>query len=258
LAVFVTLFPVAWLVSAGFKTSAEIAVHPERFIPTNPTLDNARRALGETAFVRGMLNSLLVAIPATGLAVLLSVFTAYLTVRLRFPGHDLVDRFSLAAYLVPGVVLALPLFILFSRLRVGGSLAALGIAHLLYLFPLSYWLVRSRMQELPRSLEEGLMLDGADLKDLLRFVWLPSLRLHLFSVAVIVFTISMNDYVLARFLLVDGSRTLPLVLQDIFDLSSKDWGLICGAGAAAVGLLSIPLLILMAATGQYHMGGRRG
>lgn len=257
-AILVSVFPIAWLFSAGLKTTAEIVVDPGSFLPAHPTLGNVRRTFANTGFAQGLLNSLLVAVPATAVSVLLGAFAGYVTLRLRFVGRRLIDQMSLAAYLVPAVVLALPLFILFSGLRIAGSLGALATAHLVYLFPLSYWLIRARLRELPRSLEDGLVLDGADLKDLLRFVWLPSLRLHVFSVAVIVFTISMNDYVLARFLLLDGPRTLPLVLQDIFDLSAKDWGLICASGAAAVALLSVPLLLLVAATGQYYAGGRRG
>lgn len=257
-AVLVSVAPVIWLFSAGVKTTAEIAHDPGSFLPARLTLGNLHRTFADTGFAQGLLNSLLVAVPVTAVSVLFGAFAAYATLRLRFAGRRLVDQMSLAAYLVPAVVLALPLFILFSRLRIAGSLGALAVAHLVYLFPLSYWLIRARLRELPRSLEDGLVLDGADLKDLLRFVWIPSLRLHLFSVAIIVFTISMNDYVLARFLLLDGPRTLPLVLQDIFDLSAKDWGLICASGAAAVALLSVPLLLLVATTGEYYAGGRRG
>ena len=254
----ISLLPIAWLIMSALKPSEEIINYPYRMVPKNLTIENFHRVFSETSFLEGLITSLQVAVPVTIIVIALSTLAGYLTVRVPFRGRTLIEKSTLAAYTIPPILLALPLFILLSRLRLVNTLLALAFAHIAYLFPLAYWLTQARMHEIPVSLEETLWLEGGYMVDVMKYVWFPKLRLHLLSVSAIIFTISMNDYVLARFLLIGNKKTLPIVLQGIFDLSSKDWALICGSGALAVLCVTVPVLALLLATGKYYVGGARG
>lgn len=254
----VNLLPVAWLALASLKDRAEIARYPTRLFPSEPTLGGFARILADTSIRRALITSLEVALPVTVLAIILAVFLSYATTRVRFCGWSLVERMAGVAYSFPPVFLALPLFLFFNRIGTVDNVAALGIAHLAYVFPLAYWLTLARVREIPRSADEVLLLDGGDFQDVLVHSWLPRLRLHLLGIGVIVFTVSMNDYVLARFLVISEIETLPLALQRLFDLARTDLQLIAAAGTSAITCLSIPVFLVVLAARGHHIGGARG
>lgn len=253
-----SLAPVLWLVLSAFKPTSEILLHPEQFFPKNVTLSNFASVVSKTAFIEGFLNSLVIALSCSFLSVLLALFMSYMCVRVKFKGSVFIEQFAVAAYVIPPVLLALPLFILLNTIGITNSLFAVFIAHTAFLFPLAFWLIMARMQELRSSSEEVIILDGGDLFDVFHYSLFPALRGSLISVSVIIFTASMNDYVFARFMLLGNKGTLPIVLQGVFDMPVKDWGMICASGSLAVALISIPIIFLTLMTGRNYEGGARG
>ena len=258
IAILYSLVPIIWLILSSFKSTAEILLHADRFISEKPIYSNFYNVLFNTAFFEGFINSIIIALACAFLSVLLALFMSYLCVRVKFNGSVLIEQFAVSAYVIPPVLFALPLFILFNNIGLVNSLFSVFIAHLAFLFPLAFWLIMARMKELSSSTEEVIIVDGGDILDVFHYSLLPVLRGTLLSVCVIIFTASMNDYVFARFMLLGNKGTLPIILQGIFDMPVKDWGLICASGTLAIFLISIPIIILTLMTGRSYDGGARG
>ena len=253
-----SLFPVAWLIVAALKLPHEIVAHPERFWPGTLTLSNFQRVLNETDFLRGLANSVWVAVPVSIVVTLVAAGIAFMVGHARANLQSRVAGAMLLGYLLPPVVLALPMFLLFAKMRLTGSLMGLAWAHASFLLPFAYWTLQDRIKALPRGQEDAVLLDGGTMATAAYRVWWPFFRAPMVVVAALTFTVSMNDYVLARFVVGGQAKTLPLVLQSIFDYPENDWGLMCGSGALAAVMLTIPLIATLAFARDTHFGGSRG
>lgn len=251
-----SVFPVVWLGLSSLKSDAEIIGRPASIVPTDPTLEGYRAIFADPSYVTSFLNSLGIALTATMFSVSLSVVTGYYVRRGVGGRTNLLCTFLSFAYLVPPILLALPLYLLSTRIG-GSGLATLAFAHFLYLWPLSYFLIQPRMGEISPSIDEAVMLDGATDFQVLRYLWFPYLRLHLLSTAAIIFALSMSDYVLARYLLSSGSSTLPLQMQAKFDLSVRSWSQICSSGTVAFLVVAVPIAVIVAFLGEQRFGGSR-
>lgn len=150
-----------------------------------------------------MLNSLWVSLGAVLGSVAFSVLGAYAAVRLRFKGRNVVNAMFLMVYLFPGIVLAVPLFVLFSRVGLRGELVGLMIIYLAQTVPVAIYMLRNYFLAVPEGIEEAAMLDGCTRMQIVRKIVLPLALPGLVSTALYVFMIAWNEYLYALLFLVD-------------------------------------------------------
>jgi len=254
-----SIAPIGWLAVSSLRPVSSIASAPASVFRDPWTLNNYRHLLLDTEFVSGMKNSLIVALSVGVLAPTLALVGTFMGRRLSSKMRFASAVFWLSAYAVPAVVVVLPLFMAIHFMGSFNELFILVLGHLCLSFPLAYVVLSTRaITSIEDGLEEVLILDGADNLTVLRHAWIPSLGPTLGGLAMIAFTISMNDFVMARFLLSGRSATLPLVLQGLFDLSYKDWGLICAGGTLGIVAVTVPLLVVSSAWMRRESGGMRG
>jgi multiple sugar transport system permease protein len=176
--------------------------------PSEWTLRTYREVLsssedGGQGFLRFLTNSAIVSVAATALTLLVSIPGAYAVARLRFFGRRQVHFLFLAVYLFPSILLAIPLFVLFTRLGLRGSLAGLTLVYIAQTVPVSIYMLRNYLATIPESLEEAAAVDGYSRLQTLRKVVLPLAAPAVMANALYVFMIAWNEFLFALLFLVE-------------------------------------------------------
>ncbi|GAA3756090.1 multiple sugar transport system permease protein [Spinactinospora alkalitolerans] len=191
---------------------------------------------GGFGLARFMRNSLAVALGTTALAVACSVLGAYAAVRLRFFGRDSVNGFFLAVYLFPGIVLAVPLFVVFSRIGLTSSLTGLVLIYLAQTIPVSLYMLRNYFHAVPVGVEEAAEVDGCNRMQVIWRVVLPMAMPGIAATALYVFMIAWNEFLFALLFLVDDRRrwTVSLGIAQLTDFNVPAPVLMAGSIAITV------------------------
>ena len=249
----VTLYPVAWV--------ARMALSPSQQFSSDPTLIGGGWTLanfvdviwtfdGEVwLFGWQLFNSLVVA-AAVGLT--LSTSAAYALSRWAFPGRDAGMNAFLVTQMFPGVVMAIPLYILLDALGLLDSLVGLVLVYATTAVPFSVWTLKGYFDTIPVALEEAALLDGAGRWTTFWQIILPLARPALAVTGLFSFMTAWNEYILAATLLGDPRAfTLPVVLQRYVDDYGTEWGHF----AAGALLVSIPVVVLFFALQRFFVEG---
>lgn len=216
--------------------------------PTHVTLENFRDALSTDKgndFLSAIVNSLLVGLATTLLAVLVGVFTAYALARIEFRGKGIVTGVVLAASMFPGIALVTPLFQLFGDLGWIGTYRALIIPNISFALPLTIYTLVSFFRQLPWELEEAALVDGATRSQAFRHVLLPLAAPALFTTAILAFIATWNEFMLARQLSTTATEPVTVAIARFSGPSAFEFPY--AAIMAAGSLVTIPLIIMVLA-----------
>jgi ABC-type glycerol-3-phosphate transport system permease component len=251
--VLVVAFPLLWMVSTAFKPNDETFALPPTLLPVHPTFAQFARLLNETPFLTYMANSVIVGVATTLFVVAVAVAGAYGLVRFRFPGREAIAHLVLFTYLLPAVVLLLPLYLMISRMGLANSLFGLVIAYSTFCLPFALWLLRSFIAGIPVDLEEAAMTDGASRLGAFIDVVVPQALPGIISTALFSFILSWNEYLYALvFINVDDRKTLsPGVLTMLNQNQNVEWALLMAASV----LMAVPVLIFFSFLQSYLTHG---
>ncbi len=172
---------------------------------------------GGQGFVRMLVNSAVVSLGAVALTLLAAVPGAYAVGRLRFFGGRRVGALFLAVYLFPATLLAVPLFVMFARMGLQGSLTGLAIVYIAQTVPVSIHMMRNYFATVPRSVEEAAAIDGCTRLQTVRKVVLPLAVPSLMATGLYIFMIAWNEFLFALLFLVAEPEkwTVSLGLQQL-------------------------------------------
>ena len=247
-------FPFYWMVLTSFTPREALFRPPYRFVRLDLSLGNYRELLFATEFVRYFANSLIAAVGAIVLNVIAATLAGYGLTRFAFPGKKTFAFGTLFSYMFPPMLMAIPLYILFSALKMRNTYTGLILAHMAISLPLNIWLMWQYFQIVPPSLEEAAWVSGASRLRALRQVCLPSARPGILSVAIFSFALSWNDFTFAFLLQTDRKMfTLPVGLATFVEQTGVHWGMVM---AAAV-LVSVPTFLLVFFLQRYLLSGLR-
>jgi multiple sugar transport system permease protein len=248
----VMILPFAYMIATSFKSNALVLQIPPQFLPHHPTVANYTGAWSSNDFGRYFLNSLMVAIATTVLAVWLSSMMAYSFARFRFPGKRLLFGLLLIGLMVPTMMLLIPQFLLAKQLGMLDSLTGLVFFYTGGNLALNTFLLRSFFQDIPRELEEAMVVDGAGpWKRYLRLI-LPLSRPALATVAIFTFLASWDEYVWALTIINNPSkRTLPIAIALFQGEHSTAWGLVFAASTIAI----VPVVVVFVAFQRQFVSG---
>jgi multiple sugar transport system permease protein len=207
--VVVTLFPFVMMLLLSVRPIDEVLQNPGRLWPAHWTVSTYHEVLASTSaggqgFLRFLANSAIVSLSATLLTLLVSIPGAYAVSRLRFVGRRQVHFLFLAVYLFPSILLAIPLFVLFTRLGLRGSLGGLIIVYIAQTVPVSIYMLRNYLATIPESLEEAAAVDGYSRLQTIRKVVLPLAAPAVMANALYVFMIAWNEFLFALLFLVEN------------------------------------------------------
>ena len=241
---FVVAFPLFWMVLTSLKPETEIFIRPPTLFPSVYTLTHFEKLLFGTPFPIFFLNSAIVAVATTALVIIVATLGAFSLVKFRYRGRHVMARMILLTYLMPSVVLVIPLYLILAQLGLVNSLFGLVICHTTFALPFALWLLRSFMAAIPPDIEYAALVDGASRMGAFVDVLLPQALPGIISTALFTFILSWNEYLFALVLLNKlEQRTLPpgafTMLITGYDI---EWALVMATSV----LMSVPLIIIFA------------
>jgi trehalose/maltose transport system permease protein len=214
--------------------------------PTHVTFDNFRTAFSTSLgnhFGRALINSVIIGVCTTILAVIVGVFAAYALARLNFRGKFVVLGIVLGASMFPGVALLTPLFQLFTNIHWIGTYQALIIPDISFALPLTVYTLTAFFAEMPWELEQAALVDGATPGQAFRKVILPLTAPGLFTTAILAFIAAWNEFLLASEL--SSDKTQPVTVAIAQFTGSQPHQEPYTAVMAAGTIVTIPLVILV-------------
>jgi multiple sugar transport system permease protein len=246
------LFPFYWVIVTSFKGTDQIRTMSSPFWPDPWTLEHYRYMLTQSNFPTWFWNTVQVAVVSTVVSVFVAAFGAYAMVRLNWRGAGFVQTAILFAYLMPTVLLFIPLYRIFTELKVINTIYALMIAYPTFGLPFACWLLMGYYRSIPKELEDAALVDGANHFQTFWRIVLPLTLPALLAVALFSITSAWNEFLLA-FVLVspDSQRTLPvglgnMVVGDIFPF---------GQMFAASIMTAIPVAVIYMLAQRYMVAG---
>ena len=251
--------PVLYGVLLSLRPYNTVLLNPLDLVPGLDEIDlssyvTAMKDEGSGGFGLGrfVVNSLLVALATVALSMLACIFGAYAAARLRYRGRRVTSGIILAVYLFPGIVLAVPKFVILSRLGLTGSLAGLFIVYVAATVPVALYMMRNYFLALPESVEEAALLDGCSLPTMLRKVVLPIALPGVVATAIYVFMIAWNEYFYALLFLVQDRElwTAPLGLSQLTDFQVPVTVLLAGSIT-----VTVPVIVIFFLAQRYLIAG---
>ncbi|MET7276467.1 carbohydrate ABC transporter permease [Streptomyces flaveolus] len=246
-------FPFLWLLSTAFKPPRELAsLHPT-WIPENPTLDNFRQAFDEQPLLHAALNSLVAALGAAVIAVLVATPMAYVMARHRGRLTRAATGWVVVSQAFPFVLLIIPLFLVLKNLRLINSVPGLVMVYVVWSLPFALWMLAGYVRAVPAELEEAAAVDGAGRLRTLVSVTAPLLAPGIVATALFAFITAWNEFFFALVLLkTPEKQTLPVVLTHFIGAEGvADLGPL----AAAAFLATLPSLVVFALVQRRITGG---
>ncbi len=194
---FFELFPFYWVIVTAFKTEQQMRTFRSIFWPDPWTFGHFRFMLTQTQFPIWFRNTVTVATVSVIISVLVGALGAYALVRLRWRGQGFMSTAILFAYLMPGVMLFIPLYQIFTDLRLVNTLRALMVAYPTFGLPFACWLLMGYYRSIPGELEEAALIDGANYFQAFFRIILPLTLPALLTVGLFAFTGAFNDFLFA-------------------------------------------------------------
>lgn len=249
----VTLYPVLWVVKMALSPSQGFAMSPSP-IPTEITFDNFTHlfTMNDGLFWRQLFNSVAISLATTVIGVGLACTAAYAFSRFRFPGREAGLASLLITQMFPGVVMAIPLYILLDKIGMLNSLTGLVLVYSTSSIPFSVWMLKGYFDTIPKDLEEAAVMDGASQWVIFTKIILPLAQPAIVVTALFSFMTAWNEFILAATFLSDDTQfTLPVVLQRFVGDYSTQWGYF----AAGAIIVSLPVVALFFKLQKYLVGG---
>jgi len=255
-----TLFPFYYMVLLSVRPLAELMRDPGALwvSPAEAQLDTYRTVLapqgsGGQGFLLFMRNSAVVALGTVAVTLMVAIPGAYAVSRLEFFGRRKISALFLAVYLFPSILLAIPLFVVFSWLGLRGSLVGLVIVYVSQVVAVSIYMLRNYFETIPTSLEESAALDGCGRFGIMRWISLPLAMPSIVANGLFVFMIAWNEFLFALLFLVEerGNWTVSLGLSQLADSIDIPTTVLM-AGSV---ILTLPIIIIFFATERLLVEG---
>jgi multiple sugar transport system permease protein len=234
------LFPFYWTFVTSIKPEKELYSSLVTYWPNNTTLASYKKLFLNFNFLKPMTNSLLVAAVTTIVSLTVSLLAAYAFSRYRFKGRKLLMTLFLTNNMFPTVLLLIPLYAIMRNLGILYTPMALVLSYTTFTIPFSIWLLNGYLNDLPRSLEEAAMIDGASRTQAFLKIIFPILLPCIVATGAYIFMTAWNEYTFAVMFTNEASRTIPVTLKNLIGQLGVEWGMLTAGGIITI----IPVCIM--------------
>ena len=253
----VLLFPIAWMISAAFKTNDEIfgsiALMPKSFSFQN-FIDGWKSA-GIYTYATYFINSFIMVIPTTLLTIASSALVAYGFARFNFPFKKQLFAILIATLMLPNSVIIIPRYVLFNKFGWVDSYMPFWVPALLACYPFFIYQLIQFMRGIPRDLDESACIDGCGTFRIFWQIIVPAIKPILGVIALFAFRQAWNEFVTAQVFTMPnpGLHTLSVAVANLrySANAAAEWHIM--TAGASIALLPI-LLVYLAANRQFIAG----
>ena len=243
--------PYIYLISTSLKPGAEVLQIPPSFLPSQVSLQSYASLLENKTIPMSFLNSILVAVSATLLSLILAVPAAYGASFFRTRLSIYFMMFALITRMVPSVSLGVPLFSILKTVGLLDTRFGLVLAHTTIALPLAIWLMSAFFESIPRDLEEAGRIDGCTRFQAFMKIVLPLASTGIAIAALFCFIASWNEFLFALLLTSDSAKTAPIVIAEFKTAYGLDWGPM----TALATIYSLPVILITLMLQKQIIGG---
>lgn len=236
----VYLAPIYWITLTSVKPMSEInSKTPVWFF--EPTSDHYIEAFERFEFGKALFNSSVIVFSATLITMILALLSAYALARMKLRGADVLSLFILSLRFMPGVVIAMPYYLMFLKAGMIDSHIGMIIVYVGYGLPFAVWILRGFLIDLPKDIEEAARLDGLGWLAVIRRIILPLSGPGIAVTTIFTFVFNWNEYLFALYLTQADAVTLPIQIAKMIDAYTVLWGTI----SASVVMQLVPMIIVV-------------
>ncbi len=237
--VIILIAPPLYMISISLKTGRDVFSMPPKFIFT-PSFENYKEIFASRGFLETVYNTVIISVLSTLLTEMIGAMAAYSIAKFRTGGRPVLYS-VLIMRVLPSVVLGLPLFIMFSKMRILDTIEGLTLAYIGFLLPNTVWLMIPFFQGISKSIEEAARIDGCTNFRTFASVSLPLCRSGLIVTTVYNITGAWNHFYYALTLAPTKTRVLSVEASQYVGEYAVQWGTV----AAISAVLIIPPAILI-------------
>ena len=247
------VLPIYWIVITSFKTSGEILdLNNITFFPKDFTLENYTGLFEQFHYGVLLKNSLLVSVASALVVTIFSMLGGYSLARYKFRGKQTVVLFFLITQMIPGILVIIPLYIIFSKLGMINTHIGLFIYYVTVNLPFCVITMRSFFERIPITLEEAAKVDGCTKMQSLFKIVFPIMFPGIVSVFVFGFIGAWNELIAGSiFISTPEMWTIPVGLKTLIGKYNVEWGLLMAGGVMAL----IPTALMFAVMQKFIVEG---
>jgi multiple sugar transport system permease protein len=241
------VFPLYYLVVTSLKTTAELFQAVPTLFPQAPTIEPYFSVL----FTRGLggllVNSVIVGVSATALALVVAFAICYPITRLpiQVGTRSFVLNWALSLRFLPPIAVVIPYFTIVRTIGLYNQIPALVIVYTIFNLPLSIWMLKGFLEQIPAEVEEAAMVDGGTRFQAFRLVLLPLSSTGILAAGIIVFAFDWAEFLFAFILTATPqSMTFPVGVQGLVTQFEIIWNDMAAGGVIAI---LIPLIMMLLA-----------
>ena len=236
------LFPVYWLVSMSFRIQKDMFAWPPKLFTLHLTLQNYKGLVEGHGLLWYLRNSAIIAPLSVALSMVIGSVAAYGLARFRYPGKvgSQIASWILSLRMLPPVAAVLPLFLIFSRLRLVDKFYGISLAYTFFNLPFIIWLLKIYFEDVPEEVEQAALVDGANRIQIFFRITLPLSTPGIATTFILALAASWNEFLMASQLATFNTRTLPVLIASFIWDRNLQWGY---ATASAV-ISALPILII--------------
>ncbi len=263
----ICLFPIYWTITTSFKTAPNVmkgALIPWldyqpawlgwRSLGLSPETIGASSTVREE-FTKRFMNSAVVSITSSALAVMLGSLAAYglsrFSYRFGFMKNADISFFFLSQLILPPVVLALPFLVLYKELALLDTQIGLILLYTLMVLPIVIWIMRDQFSSIPTELEEAALVDGLSIWGAFFRVILPIALPGMVASFILSLVLTWNEYFFAALLTSTHANTLPVMVASQTGSQGISWWSMAALSFAAI----LPLIVIGVALERYLIKG---
>ena len=230
------IFPIYWMIITSFKYNAEI-INAQKltYFPEQVTLENYGQLFAMYDYGNMLKNSLIISFSSGFCVTMLSIFGGYGLARYKFKSKTLLLLFFLVTQMIPGILVIIPLYIIFSKMNIVNTRLSLFIFYLISNLPCCVITMRSFFERIPYTLEEAATVDGCTKLQTLRKIVLPVMFPGIVAVFVFAFIGAWNELIAGTiFINTPNFWTIPIGLKSLIGKYDVKWGVLTAGGVLAL------------------------
>jgi multiple sugar transport system permease protein len=214
-------------------------------------LQNGQQITGPSDFIKRLTNSIIIAFGATIASVTLGLFAAYAFSRFSVPGEGDLLFFILSGRMLPAVVVAIPIFLMYRQLGLHDTHLGMILIYTVFNLSLTVWLLKGFIDEIPLEYEEAAMVDGYSRFQAFYKIVLPQTATGIAATTVFSLIFVWNEYAFALMLTSQNARTAPPAIATMLGRGGIEWSAIAAGTLAFL----IPVLIVIFALRKHLLRG---
>mgnify|MGYP005847292555 CR=1 FL=1 len=247
----IVLLPFFWMVSVSLKPGTEPFAIPARLWPENPTFDNYLTAF-RPEFQRYFINSIVVSVVTILVSITVGLLAAYTFSRFTMRWLSAVLVGIILAQMFPVGAMIIPIYKIMRSMELLNTYTSLILAYITITLPVSIWMLRGFIRNIPPDLEEAAQVDGATRLQAFILVTVPLARPGIIATSVWIAVVTWQEFLFAlAFTSSVNMRTLPIGLNDFIG----QYGIRYGELMASSVMVSIPIIALFFFLQRYFVAG---